>query len=128
MDEEIIEPAAVDQPTKRAVTVYSVEFKMAKVREFAAGGWQTRAEYSRHIGVPSGTFDGWYWKYAGIERGHAKEARQALPAAGPIDVTDAVRTAGPSRQPTAKVWVNGVEIEAGAEGMAMLVAAIRGLC
>lgn len=51
----------------------------------------SRASFAREKGIPPSTFDGWLWKYAGIERGHARESANGLPAAvkpRPIDVTD----------------------------------------
>ena len=111
--------------TKRETNVYSPELKLAMVQEYLATGQSaSRAEFARAKGIPSGTFDGWYWKYSGIERGHAKEAGSR--AVAPIDVTDALRPA--ARSPlgkTAVIRANGVTFEIGADGMALLLEAIR---
>lgn len=125
--EKIMEEIISSSPAtaKRETTVYSPELKLAMVQEYLATGQNaTRAEFARAKGIPSGTFDGWYWKYSGIERGHAKEARSC--AVAPIDVTDALRPA--ARAPlgkTAVIRANGVAIELGADGMALLLEAIR---
>jgi hypothetical protein len=110
---------------KKEANVYSPELKLALVQEFLAlGPGAVRAHFARSKGIPDGTFDGWYWKYSGIERGHAREAGSR--AVAPIDVTDALRPA--ARSPlgkTAVIKANGVAIELDADGMALLLEAIR---
>lgn len=120
------EPA---RPIHKTSTVYSAEFKAQAVSDFLkVRGRTTRAEFARSRGIPPGTFDGWYWKAMGLKRGHAKEPSAIAAAADPnppaIDVTYAMKGI---RQPaaTARVRVNGVEIEADADGMRMLLEAIR---
>lgn len=122
--EEIISDASATG--KRVTTVYSPEMKLALVREYvSAGQGETRAQFARSKGIPPGTFDGWYWKYSGIDRGHAREAAQRA-AVAPIDVTDALRPAArPPLGRTAVIRANGVAIEVGADGMALLLEALR---
>lgn len=109
----------------RKTTVYSVEFKLAKVAEFEGSG-MSRAEFARKEGITPSTFDGWVWKSKGLRRGHAKADGAAL-APAPIDVTSAVRgSPAPTSPAVASVTVNGFRIEAGPDGMAMLLEAMRG--
>ena len=90
----------------RKTTVYSVEFKLAKVAEFEGSG-MSRAEFARKEGITPSTFDGWVRKSKGLRRGHA-------------------RSGGPPSAQVASVTINGSGIEAGPEGMAMLLEAMRG--
>lgn len=112
------------QAGPRKSTVYSVEFKLAKVAEFAESG-MSRAEFARKEGITPSTFDGLVWKSKGLRRGHARSGGPLPPA--PIDVTSAVRGAPmpPSAQ-VASAAVNGFRIEVGPDGMAMLLGAMRG--
>lgn len=133
MEEEInaaaIPESAADRlaPQKKEPNVYTPEFKLAAVQEFLArGDGITRAEFCREKGLVTSTFDGWYWKYNGLERGNVRGDGQKRQA--PIDVTDALRPiVGKIPGKTATVRANGVELEMNADGMRMLVEALK-LC
>lgn len=111
----------------RTNVVYAAEFKAKAVNDYlAVMDRMTRAEYARKIGVPAGTFDGWWWKATGVARGHARDA-SPRPAGQPpaaIDVTEAMRQAQ-SPGKTARMRICGVEVEAGADGVRMILEALR---
>ncbi len=70
--EEIISDAPARG--KRVTAVYSPEMKLALIRgHTTAGQGATRAQSARSKGIPPGTSDGWYWKYSGIDRSHARK-------------------------------------------------------
>ncbi len=88
MEEFISDAPAIG---KRVTAVYSPEMKLALVREYASDGQgATRAQFARSKGIPPGSFDGWYWKYSGIDRGHAKEGAQRA-ADGMVLLLEALR-------------------------------------
>ncbi len=71
--EEIINDAS--PAGKRATAAYRPEMKLALIREYiSVGQGVTRAQFARSKGIPPGTSDGWYWKYSGIDRSHARKA------------------------------------------------------
>lgn len=132
MEQEDIGMSAMADPASlgKASTVYSPELKLSLVNEYLSrGDGISRASFSREKGIPPSTFDGWLWKYSGIERGHARESGKslsAMPRPQPIDVTGALRSASPQRKPTATIRISGVEIETDAAGFAMILEALRG--
>lgn len=127
--EEELDGTASPAPGPREATVYGPELKLAMVKEYLSrGDGISRASFAREKGIPPSTFDGWLWKYAGIERGHARESAgvpSAMPRSQPIDVTGAIRSAATQRKPTATIRISGVEIETDAAGFAMIVEALR---
>lgn len=130
MEDDNIAASAPADPSGelRPATVYSPELKLALVNEYLSRtDGCSRAAFSREKGIPASTFDGWFWKYSGIKRGHAKESdrpRQPQRPA-PIDVTEALRPAAPQKRLTARITISGVEIEADADGFAMILEALR---
>ena len=105
--------------------VYSPEMKMSLVSEFeAVKGTMSRAEFSRAKGIPSGTFDGWYWKAHGVatRSGRRKAAADVGLA---VDIKPMLASKGDRTRKTVRLRVNGLEIETDADGVRAILEAVR---
>ena len=105
--------------------VYSPEMKMSLVSEFeAVKGTVSRAEFSRAKGIPSGTFDGWYWKAHGVASRSGRR-KAAADAGSAVDIKPMLASPGGRARKSVRLRVNGLEIETDADGVRAILEAVR---